>query len=75
MKKQIISHSKMTDKDYVIRAAEIKNLTLNLPKKGVHGIYCIDYNKKDKRGLYPCVIDAQTWKESRAQLDSHYREN
>jgi len=64
----------MTDKQYVIRAAQIKGLSLLKPTKGDKGIVAHDFNKKDARGIYPCVIDALTWAEARAQINKFYQD-
>ena len=51
----------MNDRQYVIRAAQMQGLSLMKPKKGVPGILAYDYNNKDARGLFPCVINATSW--------------
>lgn len=63
----------MTNAQYVIRAAQIKGLSLIKPIKGNPGVLAYDFNKKDARGVFPCVIDAQTWAEARQQIDTFYR--
>jgi hypothetical protein len=62
----------MTDKQYVIRAAQIKGLDLLKPTKSVPEIYAVDYNNKDRSGCYKNVIDAKTWTEARQQIDKYY---
>ena len=63
----------MTDKQYVVRAAQLKGLSLLRPTKGSPGILATDYNNKDARGLFPCVIDASNWEQARAQFNAFYR--
>jgi len=64
----------MTDKEYVIRAAHMKKLSLIKPEKGQRIILAHDFNKKDAHGVYPCVIDATTWAEARAQINKFYQD-
>ena len=63
----------MTDKQYVVRAAQLKGLSLIKPTKGNSGILATDYNKKYGRGLFPCVIDAANWEQARSQFNAFYR--
>ena len=63
----------MTDRQYVIRAAQIKGLSLIKPTKGNPSIIAHDYNKKDARGLFPSVIDATNWAEARSQINAFYK--
>jgi hypothetical protein len=63
----------MTDKQYTIRAAQLKGLSLIKPTKGNPGILAHNFNQKDARGVFPCVIDAPTWAEARKQITNFYR--
>jgi len=63
----------MTDREYTIRAAQLKGLSLVKPTKGNPGILAHDFKTKDARGLFPCVIDAQTWAQARAQINNYFR--
>lgn len=62
----------MTDKDYVIRACELKAIDLIKPTKKSPRIVAINWNWKVS-GVHPCVIDADTWSEARAQIDAYFR--
>lgn len=62
----------MTDKDYVIRACELKAIDLIKPTKRAPGILATDWNRKVS-GAHPCVIDAPTWSDARAQIDAYFR--
>jgi hypothetical protein len=62
----------MTDRDYVIRACEMLALDLLKPTRAAPGITAYDFGRKDK-GIHPCVIDAQTWKQARGQIDAYSR--
>ena len=64
----------MTAREYVIRAAQIKGLDLIKPKKGNPGIIAYDMNKRNAAGVFPCVIDAQTWAEAQTQINKYYRD-
>ena len=63
----------MKTQDYVIRAAQIKGLSLIKPTKKTPGILAYDFAKKDSRGLFPCVIDADSWETAKEQIDSYYQ--
>lgn len=63
----------MTNAQYVARAAQIKGLSLIKPTKGNPGILAYDFSKKDARGIFPCVIDANTWEQARSQITNYYR--
>lgn len=63
----------MTAQQYVTRSAQLKGLSLIKPTKGNPGILALDFNKKDARGVYPCVIDAPTWAEAQKQITNYYR--
>jgi hypothetical protein len=63
----------MTNAQYVTRAAQLKGLSLIKPTKGNPGILAYDFTKKDARGVFPCVIDAQTWEQARSQVTNYYR--
>jgi hypothetical protein len=63
----------MTNAQYVARAAQLKGLSLIKPTKGNPGILAIDYNSK-RNGVHPCVIDAQTWAQARAQITDYYKD-
>lgn len=58
----------MTDKQYTLRAAQLKGLDLIKPTKGNPGILAIDFKNKGK-----CVIDAQTWAQARTQINNYYK--
>lgn len=60
----------MTDKDYVIRACEMKAIDLIKPTKRALGIVATDWNRKVS-GVHPCVIDADTWGDARKQVDAY----
>lgn len=64
---------KMTDRQYVIRAAQIKGLSIILPTKASPGILAIDWSTKNARGVYPCIVDALTWAQARTQINAAYR--
>ena len=65
--------STMTNAQYVTRAAQLKGLSLIKPTKGNPGILAYDFSKKDARGVFPCVIDANNWEQARSQVTNHYR--
>jgi len=62
----------MTDRDYVIRACEMGGIDLIKPTKQSPGIVATDYTRR-VRGVHPSVIDAQTWKQARGQIDAYFR--
>ena len=62
----------MTDREYALRAAQIKGLTVSKPTKRSPEIIAYDFNNKNERGIYPCVIYAKTWAEARAQINAFY---
>lgn len=62
----------MTNQQYVVRAAQLKGLSLIKPTKGNPGILAYNFNTKTN-GIHPCVIDAQTWAEARTQITNYYR--
>jgi hypothetical protein len=62
----------MTNAQYVVRAAQIKGLSLIKPTKGNPGILAIDYNNKSG-GVHTLVIDAQNWAQAKQQIDNYYR--
>ena len=62
----------MTDRDYVIRTCEIGGIDLIKPTKRAPGIVATDYTRK-VGGVYRSVIDAQTWKQARGQIDAYFR--
>lgn len=59
----------MTDKQYTIRAAQLKGLSIIKPTKGNPGILALNFNIKPA----PCVIDAQTWAEARTQINNYFK--
>lgn len=59
----------MNDRDYVIRACQIKGLDLMKPKRGNPGILAYNQDKPVSR----CVIDAQKWAEAREQINAYYQ--
>ena len=63
----------MTNAQYVARAAQLKGLSLIKPTKGNPGILAYDFNKRDSRGLFPCVVDASSWGQARSQITNYYR--
>lgn len=63
----------MTDRQYTMRAAQMKGLDLIKPTKECPGIIAYNMKQKDQRGIYPCIIDAKTWAEARDQLNNYYR--
>jgi hypothetical protein len=63
----------MTNAQYVARSAQLKGLSLIKPTKGSPGILAYDFNKKDARGVFPCVIDANNWEQARAQIINFYK--
>ncbi len=63
----------VTDKDYVVRVADMKRLDLMKPTRACPGVLVYDMRNKDARGVYPCVIDAKTWTEAKEQLIAYYR--
>lgn len=63
----------MTNAQYVTRAAQLKGLSLIKPTKGNPGILAYNFNSKGPNGVFPCVIDAQTWAEARTQITNYYR--
>lgn len=63
----------MNARQYVIRAAQLKGLSLIKPTKGNPGILALNFNQKNEQGVYPCVIDAQTWAEAQKQINNYYR--
>jgi len=62
----------MTDREYVIRACEMGGIDLIKPTKRSPGIVAHDYTRKVS-GVHPSVIDAQTWKQARGQIDAYFR--
>ena len=62
----------MTDREYVIRACEIGGIDLIKPTKRSPGIVATDYTRK-VGGIHRSVIDAQTWKQARGQIDAYFR--
>lgn len=64
----------MTAQQYVIRAAQMKGLSLIKPTRGNPGILAYDYNKKNAAGVFPCVIDAKTWAEAQTQINNYFRD-
>lgn len=63
----------MTAKEYVIESCRIKGLALMKPTKSSPEIVAHDFNKKNSMGVFPCVIDAQSWAEARDQLIAYYK--
>ena len=63
----------MTNAQYVSRAAKLKGLSIIKPTNGNPGILAYDFTKKDSSGVFPCVIDAQTWDQARSQITNFYR--
>ncbi len=63
----------MTNQQYVVRSAQLKGLSLIKPTKGNPGILAYNFKTKDANGVFPCVIDAQTWAEARTQITKAYR--
>jgi len=63
----------MTNAQYVVRAAQLIGLSLVKPTKGNPGIVAYDFNNRNERGVFPCVIDADTWEQARAQINNYRR--
>ncbi len=61
----------MTNQQYVIRASQMKGLSLIKPVRGNPGILAYNYNTK-VNGIFPCVIDATTWDQARKQIDAYF---
>lgn len=61
--------NKMTDKQYVLRAAKTMNVDVIAPTRGCPGIIATDWAAKGKS-----VIDAATWSEARAQLNAYQQQ-
>jgi hypothetical protein len=60
----------MTDKQYVIRAAEMMGLMLIPPKRGNPGILgYVNIN-----GYNKCVVDAMKWAEAKEQINNFARQ-
>lgn len=57
----------MTDKQYVIRAAEMMKISLIVPKRGNPGI--LGY--VNVNGFNKCVIDAMKWAEAKEQINKY----
>jgi hypothetical protein len=57
----------MTDKQYVMLAAEIMKITLIVPTRGNPGI--IGY--VNIKGFNKCVVDATNWAEAKAQINNY----
>lgn len=64
----------MTDLQYVTRCCEIKNLSLTKPKKGSPDILVHNWNNKNLNGIFPCIVDAKTWADAKAQINAFYLE-
>ncbi|MER2626207.1 MAG: hypothetical protein ABTS22_20010 [Accumulibacter sp.] len=62
----------MTNAQYVTQACKIKGLSLSKPTKAAPEIVAYDFQKKDSRGVFPCVIDAISWAQAREQINSYY---
>ena len=62
----------MTDAKYVVRTAQLKGLSLIKPTKSNPGILAYDFTKKNDRGVFPCVIDANNWQQARSQINHYY---
>jgi hypothetical protein len=63
----------MTNAQYVARAAKLNGLSLVKPTKGNPGIIAYDLNNRNERGVFPCVIDADSWEQARAQINNYRR--
>lgn len=63
----------MTAQQFVTRSAQLKGLSLIKPRKGNPGILAYNFNQKNNRGVFPCVIDAATWAEAQKQITNYYR--
>ncbi len=63
----------MTNSQYVIRTAQLKGLSLIKPTIADRGVMAYDFNKKDARGIFPCVIDAKDWKQAKEQVIAYYQ--
>lgn len=61
----------MNDRQYVIRACEVKGFDLLKPTKAAPGIVVYDY----KSGFGRCIVEADTWAQARTQLDQAYKNN
>jgi hypothetical protein len=59
----------MNDRDYVIRACQMKKLDLIKPKRGLPGVIVYDFNVKP---VAPCVVDAANWKVAREQINAYF---
>ena len=64
----------MTDREYVIRACQMKRLDLLKPTKGNPGVVAYDMRNKNAHGVYPCIIEANNWQEARKQIDAHFKQ-
>ena len=57
----------MTDKQYVVRAAQLRGYALSAPTRKAPGILVIDWSS----GKGVVAVDATTWSDARAQINTY----
>ena len=59
---------KLTDREYVLRAADLKGLIIWKPTRANPGIT----GYLQQNGFYKQVLDAKNWAEARTQINNYY---
>ena len=57
----------MTDRQYVVRAAQLRGYALSAPTRRAPGILVMDWSSG--RGVV--VVDAATWSDARVQINAY----